>query len=466
MKLHRYCNLALMLVMALGVNKSLALSAAAVQQGLPSLAPMLEHVIPGVVSIRVSNSVEGPDLYSFNGDRIPDELRRFFDFDLPQQRLGPQPGQRNRAIGAGSGVIVDAVKGYVITNHHVIDDAEEITVILNDGRSLTAELLGSDAGTDVALLKIEATNLTAIAFADSDTVRIGDFVVAIGNPYGIGQTVTAGIVSALGRAGLNNENYEDYIQTDAAINVGNSGGALVDMEGLLVGINSAIISGNGGGSDGIGFAVPSNMVATVMAHLERDGEVRRGLLGVQISNLTPQLAETLKIDHQTGALVTNVLPGGAAEQAGVEIYDVITSINGNPVASGRELRNAIGLLGVDQQVQLNLIRNGREMQLAATLIGNDRASVAQSDAPRPASRPDFNGARLSDNPVADGVAVAAVDPQSRAAAAGLRPGDVIIEVNREAVEDLADFNRRIVTSEGLIALTVLREERRMLLIMS
>lgn len=439
-----------------------ALSATALQQGIPSLAPMLETVTPAVVSIRVSKTVEAPQLYFDR--RVPEELRRFFD--LPDELPAPQPGQRNRSLGAGSGVIVDASDGLVITNHHVIDAADEITVILNDGRNFPAQLLGSDPRTDVALLKIEAEQLSALEFADSDSLRIGDFVVAIGNPYGIGQTVTAGIVSALGRAGLNNENYEDYIQTDAAINVGNSGGALVDMEGRLVGINTAIISGNGGGSDGIGFAVPSNMVASVMSHLERDGEVRRGLLGVQISDLTPELASSLKLDHMPGALVTNVMPGGAAEAAGVEVYDVITQVNDHAIASGRELRNVIGLQRVDEEVRLTLVRNGREMQLTATLRG-DSSSVASTrgGTERPANRPDFNGARLSDNADGDGVAVVQVEPQSRAAAAGLRPGDVIIEVNREAVPDLPAFNRMIEDSEGLVALTVVRDERRMLLVM-
>ncbi|MFM1895958.1 MAG: hypothetical protein RLZZ385_1032 [Pseudomonadota bacterium] len=442
-------------------SQSLALSATALQQGIPSLAPMLENVTPAVVSIRVSKTLPGANTYQFR-QQIPEELRRFFDFDLPDQPEGPGSGPRS--IGSGSGVIVDAAQGYVITNHHVVADADEITVTLNDNRNFEATLVGSDPGTDVALLRIEAPDLTQLEFADSDTVRIGDFVVAIGNPFGIGQTVTAGIVSALGRSGLNNDNYEDYIQTDAAINLGNSGGALVDMEGRLVGINTAIISGNGGGSDGIGFAVPANMVASVMEHLERDGEVRRGMLGVQISNLTPELAATLKMDMRAGALVTNVLPDSAAEAAGVEVYDVITAIDGTPVESGRELRNIVGLLRQDQQVELSLVRNGRDMTLRATIGGANNGVAATGG--RPANATDFGGARLAevagDGP---GLEVTAVAPQSRAASAGLRPGDVILEVNRAAVNDLAGFNREVEAGQGLLALTVLRDERRMMIIM-
>ena len=452
----------LSLFLLLAASSSFGLSATALQQGIPSLAPMLEEVIPAVVSIRVSKTIDGPSRFYFNDERIPEELRRYFNFGTPEDL--PAPDQR-QAVGSGSGVIVDARQGLIITNHHVISDADEITVTLNDARSFSAELLGSDPGTDVALIKIQAEGLTALQFADSDSVRIGDFVVAIGNPFGIGQTVTAGIVSALGRAGLNNENYEDYIQTDAAINLGNSGGALVDMEGRLVGINTAIISGNGGGSDGIGFAVPSNMVASVKTLLERDGEVRRGMLGVQISDFTPALSRSLKLEHRNGALVTNVLSGSAAEAAGIELYDVIVAVNGEPIDSGRKLRNTIGLMGLDTPVKLQLVRNGRDMQLTANLRSNDQVADNRAEDARPVNRPDFNGARLADNANGDGVRVVNVEPQSPASFAGLRADDVILEVNREAVNDVASFNRHVDDSEGLVAVTVLRDNRRMMLLM-
>jgi serine protease DegQ len=290
-------------VVGLGVSKVQALSEEASNGGVPSLAPMLENVTPAVVIVSTSQQAEAPEqLRYFNEE----ELRRFFnspDGQVPpglpggNGRGGNGPGGSGpggngpggEVRGTGSGVIVDAAKGYIVTNHHVIDNADEITVALQDGREYQAKLIGSDASTDVALLQIEADGLQALSFANIDNLRVGDYVVAIGNPFGIGQTVTSGIVSALGRGGLNNENYEDFIQTDAAINVGNSGGALVDLEGRLIGINTAIISGSGS-SAGIAFAVPVDMIAAVMEHLERDGEVRRGQLGVQIQDLTSAMS--------------------------------------------------------------------------------------------------------------------------------------------------------------------------------
>jgi Do/DeqQ family serine protease len=330
-------------------------------------------------------------------------------------------------------------------------------------------LVGSDASTDVALLQIDATDLTALELADSDSAKIGDFVVAIGNPFGIGQTVTAGIVSALGRAGLNNSNYEDFIQTDAAINVGNSGGALVDMEGKLVGINTAIISSNGGGSNGIGFAVPSNMVASVIDHLERDGEVRRGMLGVQISNLTSDIARSLDLDIASGALVTNVLPDSAAEAAGIEVYDVIISIDGNRVESGRDLRNYVGLVRQNEDVNLRLFRNGSEIEIAATLGASQRVAGISSE--RPSTQREFAGARLrtmepgSRSSVSGGVEITSLEPQSRAWQAGLRQDDVITEVNRESVSNLAEFNRAVAEADGIVAFTIIRDNRRMMILM-
>ena len=457
---HALRIIALPALLVLVSGQSLAVSAGALQQGVPSLAPMLETVTPAVVSIRVSKTLEAGNTY-FYGQQIPEELRRFFNFNLPE---APGESERRRqSFGSGSGVIVSAAKGYVITNHHVVADADEITVTLNDNRNFQATLLGSDPGTDIALLKIDGADLTEITLADSDAVRVGDFVVAIGNPFGIGQTVTAGIVSALGRSGLNNDNYEDYIQTDAAINRGNSGGALVDMSGHLVGINTAIISGNGGGSDGIGFAVPANMVASVMKHLEQDGEVRRGMLGVQISDLTPDLATTLKLEPRPGALVTNVLPDSAAEAAGIEVYDVITAVNGTTVDSGRALRNVVGLLRQGESVDLKLFRNGEPMTVTA-VIGNSNGLASGGNRPSPAA--DFGGARLSEVAgSAPGLEVVEEAPQSRASAAGLRAGDVILEVNRTPVNDAEAFNQAVEAGSGLLALTVLRDDRRMMIIM-
>jgi len=425
------------------VTQTQAISTAALKQGIPSLAPMLEQVTPAVVSIQVSKTMP---------TSIPGRLSR---------------GERPLARGAGSGVIVDASEGLIITNHHVVEGASQITVRLSDERTLEAKLLGSDSGTDVALLQVESTGLTQIEFADVSTVAVGDYVVAIGNPFGIGQTVTSGIVSALGRAGINNNNYEDFIQTDAAINLGNSGGALVDMEGRLIGINTAIISGSGG-SNGIGFAVPTDMVASVMEHLVRDGEVRRGLLGVTIADATPDIVEVLDVDVDYGAVVTSVVPGSAAEKAGVQISDVIVEVDGKQVQGSRQLRNMVGLMLQDQQVELVLFRDGARETLQARIGGASGQSI--TDRPAAVLRSEFGGASLenvkSTNKYSNqGVEVVSLSQQGRAWAAGLREGDVIVEVNRQSIANLEAFNKAaaIDSSGAIAALTVIREGRKMLI---
>ena len=444
-----------------------AISTAALQQGIPSLAPMLEQVTPAVVSISVSKAMPTAGRYFFNGKELPEGARRFFG-EVPD-RTNEVP-QRSYATGAGSGVIVDAAEGLIITNHHVVADASQITVRLNDDRSLRAKLLGSDPGTDVALLQVEAEDLVEIDFADVSTVAVGDYVVAIGNPFGIGQTVTSGIVSALGRAGINNNNYEDFIQTDAAINQGNSGGALVDMEGSLIGINTAIISGSGG-SNGIGFAVPTDMVATVMEHLRRDGEVRRGLLGVTIADATPDIVAALDVQVDYGAVVTSVIPDSAADKAGVLVSDVIVEIDGEEVHGSRQLRNRVGLMLQEQEVELALYRNGKRETLLARIGGSSgQALVAVSP---DAVNKEFRGAMLetirSDYPVIkQGVEVVSLSQSGGSWAAGLREGDVIVEVNRKQIADLEAFNAATsANAEGstgsTTALTIIREGRKMLL---
>lgn len=452
---------ALMLIGA--APQALAISAEALQQGIPSLAPMLERVTPAVVNIRVTKAMPTASRFFLDGEQMPDEVRRYFE-NLPE--INRNNRQRPFATGAGSGVIVDAELGYVITNHHVVGGAANISVQLSDGRTLEAQLLGSDESTDVALLQIPAEDLTDIQYADISTVQVGDYVVAIGNPYGIGQTVTSGIVSALGRAGLNNNNYEDFIQTDASINVGNSGGALVDLEGRLIGINSAIISGSGG-SNGIGFAVPVDMVAVVTGHLQRDGEVRRGMLGVTITSVTPDMIAALDVGVESGALVTSVLAGSAAERAGVEISDVIVEIEGRGITSSRELRNYVGLMRQDQQVDLVVFRDGERLELEAVIGGAEGQSLEGGN--RPVINSEFRGAQLrslqpGDSEYADsGVQVTQVQPQSRSWVAGLREGDVIIELNRQAVADLAGFNSALQDAERFMALTLLREGQRLLI---
>ncbi|MDC0413906.1 Do family serine endopeptidase [Gammaproteobacteria bacterium] len=444
-----------------------AISTAALQQGIPSLAPMLEQVTPAVVSISVSKAMPTAGRYFFNGKELPEGARRFFG-EVPDSTN--EVPQRSYATGAGSGVIVDAAEGLIITNHHVVADASQITVRLSDDRSLRAKLLGSDPGTDVALLQVEAEDLVEIDFADVSTVAVGDYVVAIGNPFGIGQTVTSGIVSALGRAGINNNNYEDFIQTDAAINQGNSGGALVDMEGSLIGINTAIISGSGG-SNGIGFAVPTDMVATVMEHLRRDGEVRRGLLGVTIADATPDIVAALDVQVDYGAVVTSVIPDSAADKAGVLVSDVIVEIDGEEVHGSRQLRNRVGLMLQEQEVELALYRNGKRETLLARIGGSSgQALVAVSP---DAVNKEFRGAILetirSDYPVIkQGVEVVSLSQSGGSWAAGLREGDVIVEVNRKQIADLEAFNSATsANAEGstgsTTALTIIREGRKMLL---
>ena len=391
----------------------------------PTLAPLVRRVAPAVVNIAVVGTARAQ-----NPLLEDPSFRRFFGLP-PDGSDGTVPTQ-----AAGSGVIVDAQNGYVLTNHHVIENADEIAVVLADSRRFTAKLIGSDPETDIALVKIDATGLTALEIGDSDSLGVGDYVVAIGNPFGLNQTVTSGIVSALGRAGLGIENYEYFIQTDAAINPGNSGGALVDLDGALVGVATAIASPSGG-NVGIGFAVPSNMAKAVMQQLLEYGEVRRGRLGIMIQDLTPALAEALEIGVDRGALVTGVEPESAAARAGVESGDVVVALNGAPIVGSRELRNRIGLTRAGEAVKLGLWRDGRTLDVDVR--------VAAPEAERPAARAPVSGDKLDGGEFRNldrsdprygslrGVLVAAVRPASAAWRAGLQPGDVIVAVNRRAV---------------------------------
>jgi len=315
--------------------------------GATTIAPMLDAVTPAVVNISVLSRAPQID----NPLARDPFFRRFFG-NIPQIQGRPQQS-------AGSGVIVDARNGYVLTNHHVIENAAEIAVTLKDRRRVRARLVGSDAATDIALLKIDADRLTALPMGDSDRLRVGDFVVAIGNPFGLGQTVTSGIVSALGRSGLKVEGYEDFIQTDASINPGNSGGALVNFQGELIGINTAII-GPAGGSVGIGFAVPTNIARSVMTQLIEHGEVRRGRLGIAIQDLTPDLAESLNVTGDQGAVIAQVEQGSAADRAGLRAGDVVVAVDGKPVHSGTDLRNRVGLVRIGTPIQITILRGGQQ----------------------------------------------------------------------------------------------------------
>jgi Do/DeqQ family serine protease len=322
------------------------------ERGVLTLAPLLRQITPGVVNIAVRSRIERP------ANPLLDDpfFRRFFD--LPEM-----PRQRD-VLSAGSGVIVDAPRGYVLTNSHVVANADQIQITLKDRRAYPARLVGSDPETDIALLQVDAPDLTAVPFGDSERLQVGDVVIAIGNPFGLGQTVTSGIVSALGRSGLGLEGYEDFIQTDASINPGNSGGALVSSRGELVGINTAIL-GPTGGNIGIGFAVPGNMARAVMTQLIEHGEVRRGRLGITIQDLTPGLADAMNLDLRGGAVISGIEAGSAAARAGLEPGDVIVEVNERPVLDADDLRNLIGLMPVGTDLEIVLYRNGRARSLAA-----------------------------------------------------------------------------------------------------
>jgi serine protease Do/serine protease DegQ len=388
---------------------------------VPSLAPMLKNVTPGVVNIALRGTVqqENPLL----NDPF---FRRFFDIpNVPRERTFQS---------AGSGVIVDAKNGYIITNAHVIENATEITVTLLDNRSLTAKVVGKDPGSDVAVLQVKAANLTAIPLADSDRAEVGDFVVAIGNPFGLGHTVTSGIVSALGRSGINPEGYEDFIQTDASINPGNSGGALVDLTGQLVGINSAILSRTGG-NIGIGFAIPSNMMKTVMNQLVKFGEVKRGVLGVNVQTLTPDIAQSMELGNVQGALVSQVVSDSAAEKAGLKAGDVVTSINGKSVKDAAGLRNSIGLLSVGDKVDIALLRDGKARRVTAMIGERDTAAEARASG----LHAGLEGASLEDAPGGGGAVIRSVADGSPAAQRGLRANDLILGVGRTRIANLDEF---------------------------
>jgi Do/DeqQ family serine protease len=414
--------------------------------GYPSLAPMLKTVLPAVVNVSTKSQVAIQQNPLFNDPFF----RRFFN--VPNM-----PPQEEERQSLGSGVIVDAGKGYVLTNYHVIENADEITVTLRDGRRFPAKVVGKDPGVDLAVLRIKASKLTALPIGNSATLQVGDFVVAIGNPFGLGQTVTSGIVSALGRSGLGIEGYEDFIQTDASINPGNSGGALVNIDGQLVGINTAIV-GPSGGNVGIGFAIPSNMAKDVMEQLIKYGNVRRGQLGVYIQNLTPDLAKAMGLGNTVGAVITNVKKGSPAEKAGLEVGDVVTAVNGAKVETADQLRNAVGLLRVGDTVTLNVLHNGEEREIHAVIAEPIENKV---NGERLDKR--LSGAKLGDiepsHPLAGqvkGVEVLDVEQDSPAWVAGLRKGDIIVSVNRQPVQSVGDLNNAIKSGGDGILLNIRR----------
>jgi len=435
-----------------------------VRDGMPTLAPVIERVTPAVVNISVKGKAEKTTVSDEDNPLFNNpELRRFFQG--PNSPFGPNgPGRPERPrMGSGSGVIVDAKNGYILTNHHVVDNAAEITVTLKDRRELTAKLIGSDDGTDIALLKVEADDLVALPIGDSGELRVGDYVVAVGNPFGLSQTVTSGIVSAMGRSGLNIEGYEDFIQTDASINPGNSGGALVNLKGELVGINTAII-GPSGGNVGIGFAVPTSMAKNVMAQLAANGSVSRGRIGVSIQNMSPELAKNLGISQSSGALIGTVEKGTPAEVAGLRAGDVVTGINGAPIIGASELRNRVGLSPVGTKMELTVLRGNDTKKLDITVGKSPNAPQKASFEPAVTTREAVKGAMFEDAASGKGVNVTDVEQGSPAWAAGLRSGDVVVGVNRKAVTSADELTKELGDGSRQTALFLKRDGQDVLVV--
>ncbi|CAK2515824.1 periplasmic serine endoprotease DegP [Vibrio crassostreae] len=428
------------------IQATAALPLSVGNEQLPSLAPMLEQVTPAVVSI----AVEGKQVQR---QQIPEQFQFFF---------GPEQTRERPFRGLGSGVIIDAKKGHIVTNYHVINGADDIKVKLHDGREYDAELIGGDQMSDIALLKLEeAKNLTQIKVADSDKLRVGDFSVAIGNPFGLGQTVTSGIVSALGRSGLNLENFENFIQTDAAINSGNSGGALVNLNGELIGINTAILGPNGG-NVGIGFAIPSNMMKNLTEQILDFGEVKRGMLGVQGGEITSELAEALGYESSKGAFVSQVVPDSAADDAGLKAGDIIVSINGKRIDTFSELRAKVATLGAGKEIELGVVRDGKNKTFDVTL-GESTNNKTQAEK----LHEGLAGAELTnttDSDSATGVKVSSVAQGSPAEAYQLLKDDIIIGVNRQTVKNLAEFREILEKQPGVLALNIQRGDRTIYLV--
>ena len=411
---------------------------------MPSLAPMVERVTPAVVNIATFTTVR------VRNPLLDDPFfRRFFDI--------PDSQRYRRTRSAGSGVIVDPKRGYIMTNNHVVDRADEITVTLSDGRSLEAKLVGSDSQVDLSVLKVEAQELVGIELADSQDLKVGDFVVAIGNPFGLGQTVTSGIVSALGRSGLGIEGYEDFIQTDASINPGNSGGALVNLRGELVGINTAIFS-QSGGNIGIGFAIPSNMVHVIMDQLIRFGEVRRGHIGVEVQELNVELAEAFGLERRRGVVVVRVEPESAADQAGLRPGDVILRLGERDVDRAVDYYGQAAVMMVGDRVPVTVMRDGDLEKVVLSIASGSFEKVAGSKIHRRLDGTLLQNYRRGDDPdVAAGVQILEVQSGSYAYYYGLRTGDIIVAANRQAVHNLSDLTDGIERNPRRVELRIFRE---------
>ncbi len=438
------------LLSALTISMGLALSSIPmanaalpmVVQGeqVPSLAPMLEKVLPAVVSVKI----EGTQVQR---QQLPPEFKFFFGPNFPAEQQSSRPFQ-----GLGSGVIIDAAKGYILTNNHVIKNADKISIQTNDGHEYDAKLIGKDEQSDIALIQVkDAKNLKAVAIADSDKLRVGDFAVAIGNPFGLGQTATSGIISALGRSGLSLEGLENFIQTDASINRGNSGGALVNLNGELIGINTAILAPNGG-NIGIGFAIPSNMAKSLSQQLIEFGEVKRGVLGIKGREMTADMAKAFKIDTQRGAFVSEIVPKSAAALAGIKAGDVITSIDGKTIGSFAELRAKVATMG-PKKVKVGLVREGKPMEVEVSLQNSEQSSTSAESL-----IPALQGANLSNGETkgTKGVKIENVAKSSPAAQIGLLKDDLIVGVNRERVENISQLRKILESKPAVIALNIVR----------
>ena len=414
------------------------------RRGVMTMAPLLERVTPSVVSIQTEGTSRSQN------PQADEFFERFFG----------QTPQARQTSSIGSGVIIDADQGYVMTNHHVVDDADEIVVTLQDKREFTAELIGGDARTDIAVLKIKAQDLTAIQLAPEDSTRVGDYVIAIGNAFGLEHTVTSGIVSALGRTVSGGDRLQDMIQTDASINPGNSGGALINSNGELIGINTMILS-RSGGNNGIGFAVPTDMAMRVMDQLVEYGEVRRGRIGVSIRDIDPALQEAMGLSTRDGALVNDVTEDSPAERAGLKSGDIITGFNGETIKNSNDIRNAVGLVPPGTRSDLTYMRNGREKTTKITV------DAFEDDFSRTSNQADdalLAGATLGNIPDdmqlqggKKGVLILSVTPASKAQRAGLRRGDIIRKVGSETIDNLRAFEDLTENRDGPIALTVERD---------
>ncbi|MGK2888888.1 MAG: serine endoprotease DegP [Candidatus Malihini olakiniferum] len=457
--------LTLNLAMSMGQAPAATEATVSTSSQMSSLAPMLEKVMPSVVSI----SIEGhTDVKRSN---IPQQMQPFFGENSPFCQEGSPfqnspicqddedegeegvPAKRENFQALGSGVVINAEKGYVVTNNHVVENADKIQVRLYDGRRYDAKVIGKDPRTDVALIQlIDFKNLTAIKIADSDQLCVGDYTVAIGNPYGLGQTATSGIVSALGRSGLNIENYENFIQTDAAINRGNSGGALVNLNGELIGLNTAILAPDGG-NIGIGFAIPSNMVKNLTAQLVEYGDVKRGELGITGTELNSDLAQAMKVDARRGAFVSQVRLKSAADEAGIKAGDVILTLNDKPISSFAALRAQVGSLPVSSKVKLGLLREGKSLTVEVTLQQASQTQMASGNL-----YTGISGASLSNTEIdgQKGVKVDDVKAGSAAAKIGLKKNDVILGVNQQSVQNLGELRKILDSKPPVLALNVRR----------